>query len=246
MINRVNKNRSRRALPTLAPACVCGLAVSAALVGCEKKQDAPVQAPAPAPVRPKQVSADDLRMDPRVQFPQERLPTSESLAQAVASLASAIAKGDKDAMSAMLTRPAQGVLTDLAARGEWQSATSGIEAVRVVALDGGDNAMRVGLAVQDAGGAYLLAWEGREADGVWKFAGLGVAERSAARAAELDGVELTEVGAPQSTPYTAPIVATPPKREQDSSGSGSGSSPGSPGRPTIPNRPMPSLPGGGF
>ncbi|TVQ32764.1 MAG: hypothetical protein EA376_05220 [Phycisphaeraceae bacterium] len=166
------------------------LGAGLALTACgEEEPPPPPQVQQPRQVE-QRASLDDIRMDARVQFPEERLPRSQELADAIASLASAIASGDSSAMRGVLDGPSEATLASLVASGDWERETENVEAVRIVALEESDDNVRLGLAVQDASGAYLLGWEARNAGGRWLFAGLPVASATGVRAADLDGAPL--------------------------------------------------------
>jgi hypothetical protein len=175
------------------------LALGGVLASCgEGEDDQQAAAPAPRPAPVERVDPlEGVELDPRVEFPEQRVPESPDLARAIADMANALAQGDADAFARRLTDPAIAVLDDLQTRGEWGSATSGIETVRVVAVEAGESSARLGLGVQDPDGAYLLAWEGLARNGDWAFTGLPVESRSASRAADLDGVDLAELPIPQ-------------------------------------------------
>lgn len=177
-----------------------------ALTGCEKKKEAPppvvtAPPPPPAPV----VHLDDIKMDPRVQFPDTRLPSTQELAEAIASLANAIAKGDSAALGSLLDDADRTVLKDMDSAGEFKRGTSGIEAVRVSVLRESDDkqSAEVGLGIQDKEGAYLLGWKGVLANGSWTFHAMAIAPTSAARVSMLDDEEMIDVGG------AAPAAATP-------------------------------------
>lgn len=162
------------------------------LHGCKKEEPPPPPPPPPPRVveaaRP--VDVQSLMMDERVQFPSQFAPTDRDLAQSVADLASAIARGDEDAAATYFDGAARGALEMLVRSGEWRSATERVRAVRVVRIDGGGDEARVGLAIEDTTGAYLTGWRASNVGGRWMFTGLPVAPRSAARASDLDGADL--------------------------------------------------------
>lgn len=241
MTNRANERTNGRLGAALA------LAFGLALGACgEKKVEAPAPAPPPPPPPPRQVTASELTMDPRVQFPETTLPTDRELAQAVAGLASAIVKGDADALHAMLDEAASGVLRSLQDSGEWKTSTKDIEAVRVVALESGEGgAAKVGLGVQSAKGAYLLAWAGQESNGSWVFTGLPIESRSATRVADLDGVALSERPIPQPLAEGPKGTSRDPRAIEAEKRRDRGS-PNRSGSPRPSDRPGPPLlPGGG-
>ena len=184
MTNRASE-RAVRTL-TLLPLTAGVLACALALPAC--KEEAPPPPPPPPPRAPQKVDAQAFATDPRVQFPFEHAPTDESLAKAVADLASALAQGDETAFGALLDNPSRQVLAEQVRTGAWERETADIEAVRVVSLtvEGGATAVAT-LAVQDPRGAYLLAWKGVRTGDAWLFGGAPSPDTRAPRASDLDG-----------------------------------------------------------
>ena len=223
------RDRRTPALLGVALACAAGLS------GCSEEPE-PQQTRVAAPPPPPQVTLADLTIDPRVQFPEERWPSTPELAQAVASLASGIAAGDREMIAARLAPESEAILDLLASSGDWDRATSDIEIVRVCILnESSDGAtVELGLGVQDEAGAYLLAWEGRDESGEWRFAGVEAELVTAPTALGLDTAEIM-----------APWIAEPPDR---AGGHHRGRGPGRGGRglPLLrpqrrpPRRPAPS------
>jgi len=216
----------------LLPALLLTLALTAC--GGENEQsnanDEANQRPAPAPrVDP----MAGLEMDPRVQFPRERAPATPELAQSVAALASAIAAGDADRLRELVDPPTAAVLDELVGTGAWQEETGAIEVGRVVALESQEESAKVGLAVQDPRGAYLLGWEGSNLRGGWVFTGFAVqGAPEASRAAQLDGAALAEAALPELGPERdlTPEEFRPPiderqRRRGSRRGGGGGRSP---------------------
>lgn len=163
------------------------LALPAVLAACGKEAPPPPPPPPPKKVAQK-VDAQSFVSDPRVQFPQEHAPTDESLAQAVADFASALARGDASAFGAMLDNPSKQVLEQQRSSGAWTRETSGIETVRVVALTAQAESADLALAVQDPRGAYLLGWKAvRTPADSWTFGGAPAPDTRAPRASDLDG-----------------------------------------------------------
>ncbi len=179
--------------------------------GCNDSE--PQQAAAPAPVMPAPAPRidplDNLDMDPRVQFPESRTPQTKAFAQAVATLATAIATGDSDQMDAMLDPSARAVLEKLRASGSWSEQTAGVETVRVVAIEETEDVGKVALAIQDPAGAYALAWDAKNVGDQWLFTGLKLAEDNliASRASEFDGLTLSEASLPELLPEPPPLPA---------------------------------------
>jgi len=205
------------------------LGANALLGGCEKKKPPPPPPPPPPPVaKGPDWTLEDIEMDPRVQFPEARTPSSRELAQAVADLASAIVTGNDAEMMAMLDPIDHAVMSDLVTAGDWKSGTSSIEAVRVCVLEEGDDkgSCRLGLGVQDAMGAYLLAWTGAADSSEWTFQGLSIMPQLADRVATLDGVAMVEPTIDTSAPTIVELSETinVPDANVTSSGGDSGPS----------------------
>jgi len=171
------------------------MAAASLVTGCGKEKEeapAPVATSAPAP-EPVVSPLEGLRMDPRVQFPQERSPSTRELAEAIAKLATALVKGDATGAQSVLNTDAAGLVDEMVTSGEWKKGTTGIEAVRVCVLTEQTDAQTatVGLGIQDSSGAYLLAWKGMGADGLWKFSPMPVDDTFATQVALLDGSAIT-------------------------------------------------------
>ena len=182
--------RSTR-LTTVALVALIGLAGVSPLAGCKKKKAPP---PPPPPPQVKVDPFDGLKTDPRVQFPEERAPDSPEMAQAIADVANAFATGNAAELRALLNPTSTPEITYLLDSGEWAEATRGIEVVRVCALEktAADGLIRIGLGIQDANGAYLLALAGAPVDGGgWIFGGLPVEWRTGTVASEFDNAKLT-------------------------------------------------------
>lgn len=169
---------------------VCALV--AFVPSCDKKKEeqAPVAYTPPPPPPPDPM--EGLKLDPRVQFPQERAPTTPELAQAVATLASALAKGDAPGAKSVLDAEARAIVDEMVEAGQWEAGTKGIEAVRVCILKEQAEASiaTVGLGIQDARGAYLLAWRGSNVSGAWEFEPMPLDETEATQVALLDEAQL--------------------------------------------------------
>ena len=138
----------------------------ATLSGCgdskpKPKPVAPAAPPPPPP--PKQLDTGALlqtmRADQRIQFPNEKAPSDESVAKSVIELATALVKGDDKAMGNLLVSTGKDVLDSLTASGAWEETTAKIEAVRVVELAApGDKpqSFTVSYAIQEPGAAYVV------------------------------------------------------------------------------------------
>ncbi|TVQ59871.1 MAG: hypothetical protein EA379_09700 [Phycisphaerales bacterium] len=159
-----------------------------ALSGCKKEEPPPPPPPPPPVVQaPRPIDVGSLTMDQRVQFPQERAPVDRDLGQAVADLASALARGDEIALADRLDPPARATLDMLVESNDWRRSTESIRVVRIARLDGGDTQASVGLAIEDDTGAYLTGWRAVRANGRWVFTGSPVNAAPGVRAADLDG-----------------------------------------------------------
>lgn len=194
-----NRVELRRVL-TVAGACVLS-----AMAGCGEKE-----APKPknsgggmaAPADPKpRASAASIKTHPKVQFPDERMPDSPEMAQAIADLAAAIASGSADGLKAIASPADRLVLEMLVASGEWKRRSDAVKVVRVCVINQPvDGPMQVGLGVQDSSGAFLMGWTGADAGGAWSFANMPIEPRVAADALALDGAELKILALPQGLP----------------------------------------------
>jgi len=163
-----------------------------ALPACNKEDDnkaATKQAVAPPPPPPSPL--ENIKLDPRVEFPNAMEPSTTAIAQGVASLASAIVNGNTSNFRDMLAAPDQAVLASLSESGDWKESTEGIELARVVALNETDlGDIELGLAIQAESGAYLLAWRGSQTSGSWTFTAMPITSKTADNARDLDGIDL--------------------------------------------------------
>lgn len=175
---------------SLATTIARGVALAAlvALASCGNDEpEAPERAyvpPPPPPLAP----LEDLDMDPRVQFPQAREPSTRELAEGIAQLASAIVAGDDASLAEVLDDRGKRVLDDLTAKGLWDQSTKRIETVRVCALQEGESktSCRLALGIQDPDGAYLLAWTGAQEGETWIFSPLPIDSSVVPQVAMLD------------------------------------------------------------
>ncbi|MHC4975694.1 MAG: hypothetical protein ACYTF7_03700 [Planctomycetota bacterium] len=172
----------------------------------------------PQTIEPTRVELD---LAQGVTFPEAFRPSDDTLSRAVASLANAMISGDVQAMSNVLTNESQAVLNTLVENSLWTTSTDRIEAIRVVSLDASSANPRLGLAIQEGDGAYLLAWDANNTDGPWVFNGLAIEPRNADTAEQLDGAII----APRATPSLATLEESEPAptdnapEEEDSSSS---------------------------
>lgn len=194
-------------------------ALALGVAGCSKKEDnaKPRQQVAAAPPPRPRVSLESIKMDPKVQFPEERTPTNQEIAQAVAELASALASGNHERLTAMVSPRDQVVLEGLVGHGDWKKQTEAIQAVRVCVINENAGAVQVGLGVQDRLGAFVSAWEATGAAGSWKFSGLAIEPKFAATAKELDGVSLTPPKLPEAKAKELAITRPEDKPKDKSS-----------------------------
>jgi hypothetical protein len=161
------------------------------LVGCGE-EPAPPPPPPPPPVQTGPTwTIDELDMDERVEFPDRLQPQSESLAQAVADLATALISGDARLLRERLSPMDAPVLEALTGDGRWSRATSELQVVRVVRLDSTPEGAAVGIAVQRPDGARLMGWAAMEtSDGDWRFRAMAIEPQEAPTATQLDDAEL--------------------------------------------------------
>lgn len=197
MTNRVEHRR----IPILVIA-----ALIASIGACGKKEEAKPQnkgsggmtSVADAPAR---ASASNLKMHPKVQFPDERLPNSPEAAQAIADLASAIAGGSADGLGALVSPADRLVLEMLVSSGEWKRRSDAVKVVRVcVYQEPTTGTLQVGLGVENDEGAFLMGWGGTGSADKWTFANLPIEPRLASEAVGLDGAELKMLGLPSGLP----------------------------------------------
>lgn len=167
------------------------LAAAAMLPGCGKKEDQSQQTSAPVAVKVAD-PMDGITLHAKVQWPDKYKPATAAQAQAVAALANALASGDAELAKGVLDQADRDLLADMIALGEWTSQTGGIEAVRVCVLrETEDKATLIlGLGVQDALGAYMLAWNGNNGADPITFAGMAIQPVTASAVAMLDDAEL--------------------------------------------------------
>ncbi|MBS0188238.1 MAG: hypothetical protein JSS51_09225 [Planctomycetes bacterium] len=166
------------------------------VTGCGEKKPPPkpvAPPPPPPPPAPKQIDVSSLlqtsKADKRVQFPQEKAPVDDVVALSVIDLASSIAKGDSKAMSNLMVNVGKDVLDQLLSSGQWEEATSKIEAVRVVELaapGAKPESFTVSLAIQEPGVAYLVRFTGTQNNGKYVFTGMPGGRKTHPRANQFD------------------------------------------------------------
>lgn len=212
------------------------------LGGCDKKEAPQQAAPAPVATRPAD-PMDGIELHPKVRWAADKYaPISPEQAQAIASLANALASGDADKAKSVLEAADQAVLADLIAFGEWADQTKGIEEVRVCVLSQNeDKTVSLGLGVQDALGAYMVAWKGADAGSAWVFSGMAIEPVTAASTAMLEGAELKAPVIAGAAVETQIVAAKNPAAADKKEGGGStpgGSTPGDDEKEAPSNRPF--------
>ncbi|MEL7472492.1 MAG: hypothetical protein AAGK04_04175 [Planctomycetota bacterium] len=167
---------------TIAPLVIAPtlLALSACSESAPPPAPVPTTPPPPPPepevIEPTIIELEEvlesMDLDPRVQTREDLAVPDNALEFARSSLrlADALARGDADTMRELLERDARAVLSDLVATGDWDNQTRSIEIVRVTDIAAG--AEQLTLAVQDADGAYLLAWQARASGDAFAWKGV--------------------------------------------------------------------------
>ncbi len=179
-----------------AALCVLLAIATAGLTSCgNEEEQADVRTAVAPPPPPPRSPLEDLRLNPKVEFPESREPSTVEIAEAVAEFAAAFATGSSNAASEYLMPADLAVLEQLRENGQWLEETSGIELVRVVALTEDESAgtLQIGFGVQSEGGAYLLGWQGINDGGRWRFTALPLASKSVPNARALDGIDLSSL-----------------------------------------------------
>jgi hypothetical protein len=183
-----------------ATAAAIGL-VGLTLVACGGEESEPERATAAPPPRraapppPPPSPLVQVDLDVRVQWPEEREPSSVELAEAIATLANGLARGDGRAVRSVLGPDARAIMDRLEEAGAWERGAGSIELVRVCVLsEPADGECELGLGIQDGDGAYLLAWRGVAGGGGWRFEALPLVDVFAGNARQLDGTPLVGGG----------------------------------------------------
>ncbi|MFM9957487.1 MAG: hypothetical protein ACKVZJ_05395 [Phycisphaerales bacterium] len=225
-------NRSNHSTIRLAPASLVLAALM--LPGCGKQEEAPQQA---APVAVREADPmEGITLHAKVQWNTEKYrPANAAQAQAVAALANALASGNADDAKGVLDEADRALLADMIALGEWTSQTGGIEAVRVCVLKESEDkaVLTLGLGIQDALGAYVLAWRGNNSASPITFSGMAIQPVTADAVAMLDDAELRP---PQIAAAAVETKITKAVDPGDVAASSSSSSPGE--GPAAPRRPF--------
>jgi len=187
------------------------------MIGCKKKaqsfksQQAPMASQAQAYSAPsRRLQPSDLGLVQGVEFPVERIPDDADAARAAASLANAIKSGNADALGAMLDPADDAVLEHLVDTGAWGDSAAATQIVRISSIEPAGDTIRIGLALQDDHGAYLLGWQGEHSRGAWQFSSLPVKSQIASRAMDLDGAALEEMNIPVAGPVVKEAEAKRP------------------------------------
>ncbi|GMV24785.1 MAG: hypothetical protein AMXMBFR58_08160 [Phycisphaerae bacterium] len=158
-------------IATAAPVLIAAVGVAVSVSGCKKEEPPPP--PPPPPPEPVQIDPlfQAMKIDARVQFPQEKAPTNEEFARGILSLADALVKGDAGAMQSLLDTTGESALSTLMSSGEWEQETGKIEAIRVIRVVGSGTGGTVSMAIQDPRGAYVLNWAATKTGEKLAFAG---------------------------------------------------------------------------
>ncbi|HBS27994.1 MAG TPA: hypothetical protein DEB06_00755 [Phycisphaerales bacterium] len=180
-------------------------------------------APPPAPA----ASLAGVKLHSKVQFPEERLPSSQEATNAIAAFASALAGGDHAGFGAMLGERDRAVLAALVSDGEWRRLTDAIRVVRVcVVAEPSAGMVQVGLGLEDEFGAFLSGWEGTGAGGQWSFSAMGIETVLGANAKALDGSAMNARKPPEVVaPPPPPAPAAQPEPEEPAAPIGGGDGP---------------------
>lgn len=224
MTSQIDRIPARR-----IPAFAALVAAAVTLAGCggsessSSQNSEPQAAPPPRAYEPPAPAASlaGVKLHPKVQFPKERLPSTQEATDAVAAFASALAGGDHAAFASMLAPLDRAVLNPLVAGGEWRRLTDAIKVVRVCVIsEPSAAAIQVGLGIEDESGAFLSAWEGTPGTGGYLFTAMAVEPKTAARAVELDGAALNlreapKVEAPKVSELTPPPAPKPEEKPED-------------------------------
>lgn len=212
----------------------------AALLGCggsesSSSQNAPQQsAPPPRAYEPPPPASSlaGVTLHEKVQFPRERLPSTQEATDAVAAFASALASGDHAEFASMLAPVDRAVLNPLVASGEWRRLTDAITVVRVcVVSEPSAGAVQLGLGIEDAQGAFLSAWEGTPSTQGFLFTALAVEPKTASKASDLDGSALNQREAPKIEKPQASELPPPPARPEPDESEDDGGAPPPPPAP---------------
>lgn len=171
-------------LPAAAVACVAAVAITA---GCKKKPPPPPPAPPPPPREQPWESVQGM-LDSHVDWPREREPATEDMAEAIAMLSNALARGDAQAMLPLLSEADRTVLQEMIDDGTWEEQTDGIEVVRInrIGSSSDKGATEVVLAIEDEDGAYLIGWRMIASGESFQFTGMDTPDTRADRATQLD------------------------------------------------------------
>lgn len=124
-------------------AALVGLAILAAgLTGCGEEPPPPPppvtqnHTPPPPPVTPISQLMAEMNIDPRVELPEERAPSTDSQRRAVLTFINQFVTGDSSGLSRSLTPMDREQLDILLASGDWQNAVQSVEKVQVRTASG--------------------------------------------------------------------------------------------------------------
>jgi hypothetical protein len=161
------------------------------------------------------VTLTGVKLHAKVQFPEERLPTTQERADAIAGLASSIAGGSADALQSLIAERDKLVLDMLVKSGQWKRQADAVRVVRVCVInESSPGVFQVGLGVENAGGAFLMGWDAVESAGAWSFSNMAIEPRFASSAGGLDGSELKILDLPAGLPKSD-VSIRPQEEEKD-------------------------------
>jgi len=186
----------------------------------------PETTPDPRPTGPVSLwSIDDLEMDERVQFPERYLPATtraenQELAQAMADIATGILTGDNELLEQRLGPSDIMILEILTSSGELGEAANAVQAVRIVQFQE-DDTVDVGIAYENAAGAFLTAWSAPGPSNP-TFTAMAIEPQTAERLALLDDAELIPPVYDESIDVEALMELAEQRESTRGSGEGSG------------------------
>ncbi len=232
---RLEPVRSRRIVAALLFALP--VIALAGLGGCEKSASPQAQRPSnagggtAAEYTPRQaVSLANLKLDRKVQFPEDRMPSSQEVADAVGAFATAIAAGDDRKFATMLAPRDKALLDVIVGSGRWSEQAAHIKTVRICALSETDKGFQCGIGVQDSIGAYLLGWEAAPGGEGFLFSAIAIEPKFAEDVKQLDGASLALAKLPEAKSVSTAKIAIddkkpseepPPQEPNPDSGGGS-------------------------
>lgn len=202
----------------LAAATAVALSI---VVGCSKEESKQAQRSpdsggggmsAPDNSSRQGVTLANLKLDKKVQFPEERAPSSQEAAVAIGAFASALASGNDQQMATLMGARDKALLDVMVQSGQWTEQARQIKTVRICSLTETDSGLQVGLGVQDALGAYLLGWEATPEGAGFVFSGMAIEPKFAEDVKQLDGASLSLAKLPEPKAAPAAKVAVDDKK----------------------------------